>query len=48
MEVQLVTLGQLHIVDCEFTKTKNLLLLTYLALEGTKKRHELAELFWKI
>ncbi len=40
-------MGQLQIVDCEFTRTKHLLLLTYLALEGARKRHQLAELFWE-
>ena len=45
--MQLITFGQLHIATSEFAKTKHLLLLTYLALEGTKKRFELAELFWE-
>ncbi len=47
MAMRLVTFGQLHIANCEFTRTKHLLLLTYLALEGAKKRYELAEFFWE-
>ena len=43
----LVTLGKLHVTDSDLAKTKHLLLLTYLALEGPKKRYELAELFWE-
>ena len=45
--MQLITFGQMHIANSEFAKTKHLLLLTYLAVEGTKKRFELAELFWE-
>ncbi len=40
------TLGGLELVGRSFTRTKPLLLLAYLALEGPKARRYLAELFW--
>ncbi len=40
------TLGRLELKDIAFNRSKPLLLLSYLALEGPKTRNELAELFW--
>ena len=42
----LVTLGDLTLEDSDFDRTKPLLLLCYLCLEGSKERRHLAELFW--
>jgi len=44
--VQLQTLGGLALHGSSLGRPKPLLLLTYLALEGAKDRHHLAELFW--
>jgi len=44
--VQLQTLGGLALRGSSFGRPKPLLLLTYLALEGARDRHHLAELFW--
>lgn len=44
--MQLQTLGGLALQGSSFGRPKPLLLLTYLALEGAKDRHHLAELFW--
>ena len=44
--MHLVTLGGLQLAGVAFGRVKPLLLLTYLALEGSKDRHHLAELFW--
>ncbi len=44
--MRLRTLGRLVLEEVTFTRPKPLLLLTYLALEGTQKRRHLAELFW--
>ena len=40
------TLGSLELKDTVFNRSKSLLLLSYLALEGPKTRSELAQLFW--
>ncbi|MDZ7706839.1 MAG: BTAD domain-containing putative transcriptional regulator [Trueperaceae bacterium] len=40
------TLGSVRIDEIDFTRPKPLLLLTYLALEGSRPRRHLAELFW--
>lgn len=40
------TLGRLSVEGYPLTRTKPLLLLAYLALEGPKPRRHLAELFW--
>jgi predicted ATPase len=45
--VQLKTLGVLSLEPSTFTRPKPLLLLTYLALEGSQGRRHLAELFWQ-
>lgn len=45
--MHLVTFGKLYITNSDLAKTKHLLLLTYLALEGAKKRYEIAEVFWE-
>ena len=42
----LVTLGDLKLEGSDFDRTKPLLLLCYLCLEGPKERRHLAELFW--
>ena len=42
----LVNLGRLTLEGSAFERTKPLLLLTYLCLEGPKARRHLAELFW--
>lgn len=42
----LYTLGQLTLAGSDFERTKPLLLLCYLCLEGSKERRHLAELFW--
>ncbi len=42
----LVTLGDLTLKGSSFDRTKPLLLLCYLCLEGPKERRHLAELFW--
>lgn len=44
--MQLQTLGGLALQGSSFRRPKPLLVLTYLALEGAKDRHHLAELFW--
>ena len=45
--MKLLTFGKLLITERDLVKTKHLLLIAYLALEGTKERHKLAELFWE-
>jgi DNA-binding SARP family transcriptional activator len=40
------TLGELRLEESEFQRSKALLLLTYLALEGSRERQFLARLFW--
>ena len=45
-EVRLRTLGGLALEGCDFGRTKPLLLLSYLCLEGKKKRRHLSKLFW--
>ncbi|PYE55799.1 tetratricopeptide repeat protein [Deinococcus yavapaiensis] len=40
------TLGGLALVEPRFTREKPLLLLAYLALEGTRPRRDVAALFW--
>lgn len=44
--MKLFTLGGLGLADTSLTRVKPLLLLAYVALEGSKDRHHLAELFW--
>jgi predicted ATPase len=44
---QLQALGGLRLESSTFTRPKPLLLLAYLALEGTQQRKHLAELFWR-
>ena len=44
--MRLLTLGGLTLQDASFGRTKPLLLLTYLAVEGPQERRHLAELFW--
>ena len=44
--MRLKTLGALKLEGADFTRGKPLLLLCYLALEGSKERQHLAELFW--
>jgi predicted ATPase len=44
--VNLITLGELRLAGTGFTRAKPLLLLSYVALEGTRDRRHLAELFW--
>ncbi|CAA9368252.1 MAG: hypothetical protein AVDCRST_MAG93-8168, partial [uncultured Chloroflexia bacterium] len=44
--MELVTLGGLKLDGADFVRVKPLLLLTYVALEGTRDRRHLAELFW--
>ena len=44
--MQLKTLGSLALKGSSFKRTKPLLLLSYLALEGVKPRQHVAELFW--
>ena len=44
--MRLLTLGGLSLQDTSFRRTKPLLLLAYLALEGPQERRYLAELFW--
>jgi predicted ATPase/DNA-binding SARP family transcriptional activator len=46
MGARLLTLGELRLAGATFARTKPLLLLAYLALEGPRDRHHLAELFW--
>ena len=43
---ELVTLGRLTLAGSDFERTKPLLLLCYLCLEGPQERRHLAELFW--
>ena len=45
-DVRLRTLGGLALEGCDFGRTKPLLLLSYLCLEGKTKRRHLSELFW--
>lgn len=42
----LVTFGKLELEQSNFKRSKALLLLTYLTLEGKRERSHLAELFW--
>ena len=42
----LYTLGELRLEGTDFQRSKALLLLTYLAIEGKQERRHLAELFW--
>lgn len=42
----LKTLGKLELKETSFTRQKPLVLVAYLALEGSKDRRSLAELFW--
>ncbi len=44
--VRLVTLGGLHLEGSDFARSKPLLLLCYLAVEGAQSRRVLAELFF--
>ena len=44
--MRLKTLGSLVLEEGGFTRSKPLLLLCYLALEGSRERRYLAELFW--
>jgi tetratricopeptide (TPR) repeat protein len=44
--MNLRTLGGLRLEDSSYRREKPLLLVVYLALEGTKARRTLAELFW--
>lgn len=44
--MQLITLGGLALEGSDFARTKPLLLLAFLALEGSSERRYLAELFW--
>ena len=46
-DMHLRTLGGLELVASPFARPKPLLLLAYLALEGSKERRHLAELFWR-
>ena len=43
---ELITLGRLALEGSDFERTKPLLLLCYLCLEGPQERRHLAELFW--
>ena len=45
-KMRLRTLGKLELEGSELRRSKPLLLLTYLALEGPQERRRLAELFW--
>ncbi len=42
----LKTLGKLELEETSFTRQKPLVLMAYLALEGSKDRRSVAELFW--
>lgn len=44
--MRLVTLGGLRLAGSDFARTKPLLLLAFLSLEGPQERRFLAELFW--
>ena len=44
--MRLQTLNGLRLEGADFHRPKPLLLLAYLAVEGAKDRHHLAELFW--
>ena len=46
-DMRLRTLGGLELSHTAFARPKPLLLLCYLALEGSKERRHLAELFWR-
>ena len=45
--IHLKALGGLKLESVPFTQPKPLLLLTYLAIEGSQQRKHLAELFWR-
>lgn len=45
--MKLVVLGGLKVEDCPLTRPKPLLLLAYLAVEGSRDRRDLAELFFQ-
>lgn len=44
--MELRALGRLHVAGSALRRPKPLLLLTYLAMEGTKPRQHLSELFF--
>ena len=44
--MKLLTLGRLELTESAFKRSKPLVLLTYLSLEGKQSREHLAELFW--
>jgi tetratricopeptide (TPR) repeat protein len=44
--MQLITFGKVHLVSCDFSRPKPLLLLSYITLEGPQERRRLADLFW--
>ena len=46
-DVRLRTLGGLEVVGRDFKRTKPLLLLSYLCVEGKKERRHIADLFWQ-
>ena len=44
--MRLRTLGNLQVEGCDFKRSKPLMLLSYLAVEGAKDRRYLSQLFW--
>ncbi len=44
--MQLVTFGKVRFSNCDFSRPKPLLLLSYVTLEGPRERRKLADLFW--
>lgn len=44
--MKLIVLGSLGLLGADLTRPKPLLLLTYITIEGSRPRRDLAELFW--
>lgn len=44
--MQFVTFGKVRLSNCDFSRPKPLLLLSYVTLEGPQERRKLADLFW--
>jgi tetratricopeptide (TPR) repeat protein len=44
--MQLFSFGKVRLSDCDFSRPKPLLLLSYVTLEGPQERRRLADLFW--
>ncbi len=45
--MRLYTLGKVRLENCDFSRPKPLLLLSFITLEGPQERRKLADLFWQ-